>query len=195
MGRAVLPLPFLERSLYFVCSARRIHFQSLPARMGQKEGAMMRSRIHRWSLFGMLAMAGMVGFLLCAGNALAEAAKDTKRAKEPPKKAEKVQPKSEPPKAVTSAPTCDPNVHPKVTGVSPDHIKPGMKIKIKGSGFGKRECFKDVSFGADHIKDFKVVSDSEVEATVPVGLKAGMIKVHIQTAGGVADDTVLLEAK
>ncbi len=156
---------------------------------------MMRSRSHSWSLFNVLGMAGMVGLLLCAGNALAEIAKDTKQAKEPPKKAEKVQPKSQPPKAVTSAPTCDPGLHPKVTGVRPDHIKPGMKITIKGTGFGKRECFKDVSFGDDHVKDFKVVSDSEVEVTVPAGLKPGMMKVHVQTAGGVADDTVLLEAK
>jgi hypothetical protein len=140
-------------------------------------------------------MIGMAGFLLGAGIAPVEAATDAKRAKEPPKKAEKVQPKSAPPKAVTSAPSCDPGLHPKVTGVKPDHIKPGMKITIKGTGFGKRECFKDVSFGDDHVKDFKVVSDSEVEVTVPAGLKPGMMKVHVQTAGGVADEAVLLEAK
>ncbi|OGX05758.1 MAG: hypothetical protein A3K11_11975 [Nitrospirae bacterium RIFCSPLOWO2_12_FULL_63_8] len=156
---------------------------------------MMQSQTYRRSLFGLLALTGMMGFLLCAGNTPAETAMDTTKAKELPKKAEKVQPKSAPPKAVTSAPSCDPNLHPKVTGVSPDHIKPGMKIKIKGNGFGKRECFKDVSFGTSHVKDFKVVSDSEVETIVPTGLKPGMMKINIQTAGGVADDTVLLEAK
>ena len=82
-----------------------------------------------------------------------------------------------------------------VTGVAPGHIKPGMKIMIKGSGFGKKECFKDVSFGSTLLKDYKLVSDSTVEVTVPVGLKPGMMKVHVQTAGGTADDTVLLEKK
>ena len=136
-------------------------------------------------------IAGLIGILLCAG----EVSGAEKAPKEPPPKGTSVKPETVPPKAVTSAPACDPNLHPKVTGVVPDHIKSGMKIMIKGSGFGKKECFKDVSFGSTRLKDYKLVSDSTVEVTVPAGLKPGMMKVHIQTAGGTADDTVLLEKK
>lgn len=129
-------------------------------------------------------VAGLLGILLGAGEV---AAADSKGVAVKPEKA--------PPKAVTSAPVCNPNLHPKIAAVAPDHVRPGMKIAIKGNNFGSKECFKDVSFGSTHIKEFKVVSDSLVEATVPAKLKPGMMKVHVQTAGGTADDTVLIEAK
>lgn len=145
----------------------------------------------KWAATCLGVMSCLVGILLWAGEVPAAG----KAQKEPPKKGQAVKPETAPPKAVTSAPACDPNLHPKVTGVVPDHIKPGMKIMIKGSGFGKKECFKDVSFGSTLHKDYKLVSDSTVEVTVPAGLKPGMMKVHIQTAGGTADDTVLLEKK
>lgn len=130
------------------------------------------------------AVAGLLGMLLLAGVASAIETKGVS-----------VKPHKAPPKAVTSAPICSPDLHPRIAKVAPDEVKPGMKIAIKGNNFGKKECFKDVSFGSVAIKDFKVVNDSLVEATVPAGLKPGMMKVYIQTAGGTADNTVLVRAK
>lgn len=134
---------------------------------------------------------GLIGILLWTGEVPAA----EKVQKEPLNKAQAVKPETAPPKAVTSAPACDFNLHPKIANITPDHINPGTKITIKGTSFGKRECFKDVSFGSTHIKNFKYVNDTTVEATVPAGLKPGMMQVHIQTAGGTAQDTVLVGAK
>ena len=130
------------------------------------------------------AVAGLLGMFLLAGAASAIETKGVS-----------VKPHKAPPKAVTSAPVCSPDLHPKIAKVAPDQVKPGMKIAIKGSNFGKKECFKDVSFGSKAIKEFKFISDSLVEATVPAGLKPGMMKVHVQTAGGTADNTILVVAK
>lgn len=130
------------------------------------------------------AVAGLLGILLFAGVGSAAETKG-----------HTVKPQKAPPKAVTSAPVCSPDLHPKIAKVAPDHVKPGMKIAIKGNNFGKKECFKDVSFGSTSIKEFKVVDDTLVEATVPAKLKSGMMMVHVQTAGGSADKTVLVEAK
>lgn len=130
------------------------------------------------------AVAGLLGMLLIAGVASAVETKGVS-----------VKPHKAPPKAVASAPVCSPDLHPKIAKVAPDQVKPGMKIAIKGNNFGKKECFKDVSFGSMSIKDFRLMSDSLVEATVPAGLKPGMMKVHIQTAGGTADNTILVVAK
>jgi len=129
-------------------------------------------------------VAGLLGILLCTGGVSAAE-----------KKGASVKAKSAPPKAVAKAPVCSPDLHPKIEKVAPDHVKPGMKIALKGSNFGKKECFKDVSFGSTPIREFKLVNDSLVEATVPAKLKPGMMKVHVQTAGGTADSIVLVEAK
>ena len=129
-------------------------------------------------------VAGLLGILLCTGEVAAAE-----------KKGASVKPKSTPPRAIATAPVCSPDLHPKIAKVAPDHVKPGMKIAIKGNNFGKKECFKDVSFGSTPIKEFKVVNDSLVEATVPAKLKPGMMKVHVQTAGGTADNTILVDAK
>lgn len=129
-------------------------------------------------------VAGLLGILLCTGGVSAAE-----------KKGASVNPKSTPPKAIAKAPVCSPDLHPMIKTIAPDRVRTGTKIQIKGSNFGKKECFKDVSFGSTSTKEFKVVNDSLVEATVPAKLKPGMMMVHVQTAGGSADKTVLVEAK
>ncbi len=129
-------------------------------------------------------VAGLLGLLLCTGDVLAAE-----------KKGASVKPKSSPPKAVATAPVCSPDLHPSIKSIAPDRVRAGMKIAIKGSNFGKKECFKDVSFGSTSSKEFKVVNDSLVEVTVPAKLKSGMMMVHVQTAGGTADNTILVESK
>ncbi len=129
-------------------------------------------------------VAGLLGLLLCAGDVSAAE-----------KKGASVKPKSSPPKAIAKAPVCSPDLHPSITTIAPDRVRAGTKISIKGSNFGKKECFKDVSFGSTSVKEFKVVNDSLVEATVPAKLKSGMMMVHVQTYGGAADKTVLVESK
>ena len=129
-------------------------------------------------------LAGLLGILLCTGDVLASGKKGTS-----------VKPKGSAPKAVTKAPVCSPDLHPTIKTIVPDRVKAGTKIKIKGNNFGKKECFKDVSFGSTSTTQFKVVNDSLVEATVPAKLRSGMMMVRVQTAGGSADNTVLVEAK
>lgn len=145
---------------------------------------MCKSDMHAGSCLVLGAVAGLFGVLLFMGEVSAVERKGVA-----------VKPQTAPPKAVVNAPVCNPDLHPKIDKVAPDQVKPGMKIAIKGSNFGKKECFKDVSFGSMHAKEYKLMNDSLVEATVPVGLKPGMMKVYIQTAGGTADDAVLVVAK
>lgn len=139
---------------------------------------------HRGTCLVLGVVAGLFGVLLYAGEVPAAERKGVA-----------VKPQKSPPKAVVNAPVCNPDVHPMIEKVAPDQVRPGMKIAIKGSNFGKKECFRDVSFGSMHAKEYRLMNDSLVEATVPVGLKPGMMKVYIQTAGGTADDTVLVVAK
>lgn len=145
----------------------------------------------KWAGMCVGIIGGLIGILLWT----VEVPTAEEAQKEPPKKGQAVEPETAPPKAVTGAPACDSDLHPKIATITPDHVKPGTKITIKGTDFGKRECFKDVSFGSTNIKDFKYVNDTTVEATVPAGLKPGMMQIHVQTAGGTAQDTVLVEAK
>jgi len=129
-------------------------------------------------------VAGLLGLLLCTGDVLAAGKKGTA-----------VKPTSSTPKTITKAPVCSPDLHPTIKTIAPDRVRAGTKIVIKGNNFGKKECFKDVSFGSTSTKEFKVVNESLVEATVPAKLKPGMMMVHVQTAGGTANNTVLVEAK
>lgn len=146
---------------------------------------------HKWAGMCLGTIGGLIGILLWTGEVPAA----EKAQKAPPNQGQAVKPETALPKAVANAPACDFSLHPKIATITPDHIKPGMKITIKGTSFGKRECFKDVSFGSTPIKNFKYVNDRTVEAMVPAGLKPGMMQVHVQTAGGTAQDTVLVEAK
>ena len=130
-----------------------------------------------------LGLAGLI-VLLSYGGLL-----EAKSGENNSKKGSPVKPTTAPPKAVTNAPVCDISAHPKITKVTPDPVKPGQRIVIKGTNFGTRECFKDVTFKAVHPKEFKYVNDSTAEATVPE-LKPGLVPVHIQTAGGSSQFTV-----
>ena len=96
------------------------------------------------------------------------------------------------PRSVARAPVCDSYQHPKIIKVTPDFVKPGQKITIKGTNFGTKRCFQQVSFGRAKTKRFKYVNDTTVTATVP-RLRPGLTKVNILTAGGVSDYVLLVK--
>ncbi len=99
-----------------------------------------------------------------------------------------------PPSKVAKAPACDYQSHPKITTVTPDPVKPGQKIVIKGSNFGSKQCFHNVSFGSTGAHDFKYVSPTMLEATVP-NLKPGLVPVNIHTEAGTSQFILLIQAK
>lgn len=99
-----------------------------------------------------------------------------------------------PPAKVAKAPACDYQSHPKITKVSPDPVKPGQKIVIKGSNFGTKQCFHNVSFGSTSANDVKYVSTTILEATVP-NLKPGLVPVNIHTEAGTSQFILLIQAK
>src|SRR5919197_6159041 len=74
-------------------------------------------------------------------------------------------PTTPPPAKVAGAPVCDVLAHPKITKVTPDTVKPGQRITIKGNKFGTKECFQNVSFGSVGTNDYKYVNDTTLEAT------------------------------
>jgi hypothetical protein len=98
------------------------------------------------------------------------------------------------PSSVTKAPTCDNSTHPKIMKVTPDSVKPGERITIKGSKFGTKQCFHSVSFGSVGAHEFKYVNDTTVEATVP-NLKPGLVPVHVLTGGGSSQFVLLIQSK
>src|SRR5438132_12307035 len=49
---------------------------------------------------------------------------------------------------VDKAPNCETHLRPTITKVTPDPVKPGEKITIKGENFQSKDCFQDVSFEA-----------------------------------------------
>ncbi len=94
-------------------------------------------------------------------------------------------------------PICDRNKRPRIARVEPDEAKPGDKVVITGENFGTKECFHAVTFSAASNKpvDFKFMSDSTIEATVPEA-KAGMSFVIIVAGGGSAQSKpVLIKSK
>ena len=95
---------------------------------------------------------------------------------------------------VAKAPACDYQSHPKIATVSPDPVKPGQKIVIKGSNFGTKQCFHNVSFGSTGAHNFKYVSPTMLEATVP-NLKPGLVPVNIHTEAGTSQFILLIQAK
>lgn len=90
-------------------------------------------------------------------------------------------------------PTCDRSKRPRIAKVEPDEVKPGDKVTISGENFGTKECFHTVTFSAASKTpvDFKFVSDSSIEATVP-DAKAGMSFIIIVAGGGSAQSKPLL---
>ncbi|MGH7229294.1 MAG: IPT/TIG domain-containing protein [Nitrospiraceae bacterium] len=95
---------------------------------------------------------------------------------------------------VTKAPACDYQSHPNITTVTPDPVKPGQKIVIKGSNFGTKQCFHNVSFGSTSANNFKYVSPTVLEATVP-NLKPGLVPVNIHTEAGTSQFILMIQAK
>jgi IPT/TIG domain len=93
---------------------------------------------------------------------------------------------------VAASPACDLQAHPKITKVTPDTVKAGQRITIKGNKFGTKECFQNISFGSVEIKEFTYVNDTTLEATVP-SLKPGLVPVNVLTAGGTAQFMVLVQ--
>jgi hypothetical protein len=94
-------------------------------------------------------------------------------------------------------PICDQSKRPRISKVEPDEAKPGDKVVITGENFGTKECFHAVTFSAASNKsvDFKFMSDSAIEATVP-DAKAGMSFVIIVAGGGSAQSKpVLIKSK
>jgi hypothetical protein len=94
-------------------------------------------------------------------------------------------------------PVCDRSKRPRIAKIEPDEAKPGDKVVITGEHFGTKECFHTVTFSAasNMPVDFKFMSDSTIEATVP-DAKAGMSFVIIVAGGGSAQSKpVLIKSK
>jgi hypothetical protein len=94
-------------------------------------------------------------------------------------------------------PVCDRSKRPRIAKIEPDEAKPGDKVVIIGENFGTKECFHTVTFSAasNTPVDFRFMSDSAIEATVP-DAKAGMSFVVIVTGGGSAQSKpVLIKSK
>jgi hypothetical protein len=97
------------------------------------------------------------------------------------------------PDGVAKSPTCNMQSKPKIMKVTPDSVKPGGKIVIKGENFGSKECFHNVSF-ASRPAQYKYLNDTTLEATVP-DLKPGLTPVNILTEGGSSQSILLVQAK
>ena len=100
--------------------------------------------------------------------------------------------------AVDKAPICDNKSRPKILKVTPDPMKPGDKVTIKGENFGTKECFVNVSIGSmgpgrADVK-FQYINETTVEATVP-DLKPGLTPLNVVTSGGSSQSIVLIQGK
>ena len=133
-----------------------------------------RTNSHRNSLYRG-SLAGLVATLLLVSGVDAKSSADQ-------------------PSKTAKAPACDYQTHPKIKTVSPDPVKPGQKIMIKGINFGTKECFHSVSFGSMSTNDFKYVSPTMLEATVP-SLKPGLVPVNIHTEAGTSQFILLIKTK
>ena len=100
--------------------------------------------------------------------------------------------------SVDKAPTCDNRSRPKILKVTPDPMKPGDKVTIKGENFGTKECFVNVSIGSmgpdrADVK-FQYINETTVEATVP-DIKSGLTSLNVVTSGGSSQSIVLIQGK
>ena len=100
-------------------------------------------------------------------------------------------------KKVENDPVCDRSKRPKILAVEPDIVKPGQSLVIKGENFGKKECFRGVSFSkvSKTKVAYKYVNSSTIEATVPAKIPAGMTFVITITGAGSAQSRGLLVTK
>lgn len=145
----------------------------------QKEDGMEARKSWQQSTGWLAIFAGVLSLLLVIPDADAKRSKRAQRSKGVPS-------------SVAKSPTCDSYAHPKIITVTPDPVKPGQKITIKGKNFGTKACFKGVSFGRYSIKRFQYVNDTTLVAMVP-NLKPGITPVSILTAGGSSEYIVLIE--
>ena len=98
---------------------------------------------------------------------------------------------------VAKDPVCDSSRKPKILRMEPDEAKPGHTITIKGENFGTKDCFRGVAFSAAGPTkiDYKFVSDTTVEVTVP-DVQPGMSFIDVVAAGGNArSKAFLVQAK
>jgi hypothetical protein len=100
-------------------------------------------------------------------------------------------------KKVERDPVCDRSKRPRIHTVEPDIVKPGDRVMIKGENFGKKECFRGVSFSkVSKVKvDYKYVNASTIQATVPAETPAGMTFVITITGAGSAQSKGVLVTK
>ena len=98
---------------------------------------------------------------------------------------------------VAKDPVCDSSKKPKIVRMEPDEAQPGHTITIKGENFGTKDCFRGVAFSAAGPTkiDYKFVSDTTVEVTVP-DVQPGMSFIDVVAAGGNArSKAFLVQAK
>ena len=94
---------------------------------------------------------------------------------------------------VKKDPICDSSTRPKIMSVKPDIVKPGDKIIITGSFFGKKkECFHNVTIGKELGENVTYVNDQKVEVIVPESVQPGMTFLNIQSGGGGARSAILI---
>jgi len=101
---------------------------------------------------------------------------------------------SAPSSTATKAAPCDYHSHPTITTITPSHAKPGQKITISGKNFGTKSCLHGVSFGSKSTDDFRYVSPTTLEATVP-NLRPGSIPVTISSEAGTSQFKLEVQAK
>ncbi len=147
----------------------------------KRRGPMQYRVMRRQTSIGLALVAGIMSLVFLAPGAEAKSSK-SKRSKS----------SKALPSAVAKAPVCDSQAHPKIVKVTPDSVKPGQKIMIKGKNFGTKACFQKVSFGANKARKFKYVNDTTLEATVPK-MKPGLTPVNILTAGGSSEYILLIK--
>ena len=95
---------------------------------------------------------------------------------------------------VKNDPICDSSKRPKITGVSPDEVKPGDKVKVTGEHFGKKKgCLHAVTFGPEDGKDLTYIDNQSLEVTVPDTVPSGLVFLNVFTGGGSARSAVLVK--
>ena len=97
---------------------------------------------------------------------------------------------------VKNDPICDSSKRPKITGVNPDEVKPGDKLKVTGKHFGKKKgCLHAVTFGPEEGQDLMYIDDKSLEITVPDTVGSGLVFLNVFTGGGSARSTILVKTK
>lgn len=97
---------------------------------------------------------------------------------------------------VKNDPICDSSVRPQIELVKPDEMKAGDTVMVQGKHFGKnKECFHGVTFGSEQAKKYTYVDEEHIEATVPEGLRSGVLFLNVETGGGTARKGILLKSQ